>query len=166
MTAADMSPVYFITQKTKAILNLENSSYYRSLILDYQGEQHSRYKPEQVIDHSCLLDFSSLDGRRKSIQSMLKIHSKVPIPVIPNKGIFMLPTASVKNKDCVWLSYYQIERYEQQGDQTYVEFMDGTGLYVNVSEKSFDMQFKRTGEVIARMSRSVFFEKGIFPWNS
>ncbi|WP_077329275.1 competence protein ComK [Virgibacillus siamensis] len=162
MTVAGVSPVYIINQHTKAIL-MKDSSYYRSLILDNQGERHSKYWPEEIIDHSCLPYFSSLEGRRKSVKKLVKIHNKVPIPVIPGKGVYMLPTASAKSMDCVWLSYYQIERYEQQGDKTYVEFRDGTGLYINTSEKAFDKQFQRTGDVIARMSRSIFFDRGL-PW--
>lgn len=165
MIVTDVSSVYIITQQTKAILLMKDSTYFKSCIIDDKGERHSTYKPEEIIDHSCLFNFSSLDGRRKSIKNMLRIHSKIPIPVIPGKGVFMFPTASVKSKDCVWLSYYQIERYQQQGDQIYVEFKDGTGLYINTSKKSFDAQFTRTGDLIARMSRSVFFDRGVFPWH-
>ncbi|MBP1948812.1 competence protein ComK [Virgibacillus litoralis] len=158
------SSVYIITQQTKAILT-HDSSYYRSRILETQRESHSIHRPEQIIDHTCLLYGSTLEGRRAAVKDILKINSKVPVPIIPGKGVFMLPTSSTKNKDCVWLSFYQIKGYEQRDGQTYIVFNDGTGLYVNTSEKSFDLQFKRTSQVIAQLNRSIFFGKRSLPWN-
>ncbi|WP_246202492.1 competence protein ComK [Virgibacillus doumboii] len=157
------SAIYIITQQTKAILS-KDSPYYRSLIIEGQRERHSTYRPEQIIDHSCILYGSTLEGRRNAVKSTLKICSKVPVPVIPDKGVYMLPTSSTKNKDCVWISYYHIEDYEQRDDKTYVTFGDGTGLYVNTSESSFDLQYKRTSQLIARLNRSAFFPKRE-PWN-
>lgn len=156
--------VYIITQHTKAILT-KDSAYYRSRIQEGQTERHSKYRPEEIIDHSCLLYGSTLDGRRAAVKKILKINSKVPIPVIPNKGVYMFPTSSTKNSDCVWVSFYQIENYEQRDDKTYIEFRDGTGLYVNASESSFDLQFKRTSQVIARLNRFVFFGEWQLPWD-
>lgn len=150
------SSVYIITQQTKAILTKE-SAYYRSQILEVQRERNSIFRPEQIIDHTCLLYGSTLAGRRAAVKGILKINSKVPVPVIPGKGVYLLPTSSTKNKDCVWLSYYHIDNYEQRDDKTYIAFSDGTGLYVNISESTFDLQYKRTSQVIAKQNRSVFF---------
>ncbi|MFC4558035.1 competence protein ComK [Virgibacillus kekensis] len=157
--------VYIITQQTKAILTKE-SNYYRSRILEGQEERHSVFRPEQIIDHTCLLYGSTLEGRRAAVRDILKINSKVPVPVIPDKGVYMLPTSSTKNKDCVWLSYYHIEDYEQRDDKTYVAFTDGTGIYVNTSENTFDMQYKRTSQIIAKQNRSVFFGRRSLFWSN
>lgn len=79
------SPIYMISQQTKAILT-KDSAYYRSLILETGRKKHSVYRPEQIIDHSCVLYGSTLEGRRKSVRKMLNVNSKVPVPVIPEKG--------------------------------------------------------------------------------
>ncbi|GAA0436520.1 hypothetical protein GCM10008983_11540 [Lentibacillus halophilus] len=158
------SPIYLISQQTKAIVT-KDSAYYRSLILETSKEKHSAYRPEQIIDHACVLNGSTLEGRRKSVRKLLNVSSKVPVPVIPDQGVYMLPTASSKKKDNVWLSFYQIDSFEQRDDRTYVMFHDGSGLFVNTSVKAFDLQFKRTSQIIAKMNRSIFFGKNAIPWN-
>src|SRR5699024_2614151 len=157
------SSVYIIGQQTKAILT-KDSAYYRSRILEVSRERHSVYSSEQIIDHTCLLYGSTLNGRREFVKDLLKLNSKIPVPVIPEKGVYMLPTASSRNRDNVWLSFYHIDQYEQRDDKTYVAFHDGTGIYVNTSEATFDMQYKRTSQIIAKLNRSVFFGNHPFLW--
>ncbi|GGJ91647.1 hypothetical protein GCM10007063_12820 [Lentibacillus kapialis] len=157
------SPLYIITERTQAILR-EDSSYYQSRILEESNERNSVHRPDQIINNTCILNGSTLKGRRDSMKGLLKLNSKVPVPVVPEKGVYMLPTCASKNKNNVWISFYQINDFEQCDNRTYVSFHDGTGLFVNVSESAFDMQYKRTGEIIARMNRSFFFGGGPFWW--
>ncbi|MFD1036823.1 competence protein ComK [Virgibacillus byunsanensis] len=158
-----MTAVYIITQQTKAIMT-KDSSYYKARILEGQTERYSIHKPEQILDNSCLLYGSTLHGRKEAVKEILKSSSKLPVPVIPDKGVYMLPSSSTKNKDCIWFSYYQIDFYEQRDAKTYVAFNDGTGIYANVSRSAFDSQFKRTSQIIAHQHRSIFF--GARPWTS
>ncbi|RYG71621.1 competence protein [Lentibacillus lipolyticus] len=158
------SPIYVVSKQTKAILT-KDSAYYRSLILETGQKKHSTHSPEEIIDHTCVMYGSTLDVRRKYVRKLLRVNSKVPVPVIPSKGVYMLPTASSKKKDNVWLSYYHIKSVEQRDDRTYVTFHDGTGLYVNASLKTFDLQDKRTSQMIAKMNRAFFFGDNVFPWN-
>ncbi|WP_010531609.1 competence protein ComK [Lentibacillus jeotgali] len=155
------SPIYIITEHTKAILTKE-SAYYRSRILEESQERNTVLSPEKIIDNTCILYGSTLQGRRDSVKGLLKLNSKVPIPVIPEKGIYMLPTCASKNKDNVWFSFYHIDSFEQRDNGTYVSFHDGTGLFVNASETTFDMQYKRTSQLIAKLNRSFFFGGGPF----
>lgn len=157
------SPVYIIGRQTKAIMT-KDSAYYRSRILEITRERHSVHSPEQIIDNTCLLYGSTMKGRRESVKDLLKLNSKIPVPVIPEKGVYLLPTSSSKNKDNVWFSFYHIDQYEQRDDKTYVAFHDGTGLYVNTSEAAFDMQYKRTSQIIAKLNRSFFFGNHSFRW--
>lgn len=151
-----MTSVFIVTQATKAIIT-KDSSYYRSLILEGPNERHSLHKPEQVLDNSCLLYGSTLAGRRTAAKDILKINNKIPVPVIPDKGVYMLPTSSAKSKDCVWLSYSHIEFFEQRDNKTFIAFNDGSGLYVNASESTIDMQYKRTSQLIVRLNRFILF---------
>lgn len=156
MDNAKISPVYIITRNTKAIM-AKDSAYYRSLILEDKNKKFDVHNPEYILDNNCLRYGSTLAGKKAAAQDILKCKSKLPIPVIPEKGVYMLPTSSARNKDCVWLSYYHITYYEQCDDKTYVGFHDGTGIYVNASEKTIDMQYKKTSQVIAMLNREVFF---------
>jgi len=152
---------FLITKKTKAIVT-NTSAYYRSVILENKQKYYSHHSAEQIIDYNCTLFGESLAGRRTAIKNNFNINNKIPIPVNPNQAVYLMPTSSTKSKDCVWLSYYHIDFYEQYNQKTYVTFMDGTGLYVNASANSIDMQHKRTSQIIARQHRILFFTRS-FP---
>ncbi|MDY7046468.1 MAG: competence protein ComK [Bacillota bacterium] len=156
-----ITSVYIISPQTKAIL-LKERSYFRSIILEGNMQRRSLHKPEQIINNSCLLYGSTLDGRRKAVKRILKSSSKLPVPIIPEKGVYMLPTASIKNKSCVWLAYHHIDTYEKYKDQTYIKFFDGNDLLINISHNAFDMQYKRTSQLIVHMNRGFLFDQRSF----
>ncbi|MBP1971677.1 competence protein ComK [Virgibacillus natechei] len=152
------SSIYTISQDTKAIMTKE-TGYYRTLIIEGNKKKPSNYKIEQILNYNCLLYGSDLAGRKKGVKRILKSASKLPIPVDPaNKGIYMMPTASIKNKDCVWLAYHHIKFYEQRDHKAYIGFHDDTGIYINASVKTIDLQYKRTSEVIVDYNRDKIFK--------
>jgi len=149
---------YKITHHTKAIMNKE-SVYYRSRILEENEERYSLHKPEQIIENNCRKYGWNLNDNRNKVKDILNSSSKLPVPLIPESGLCMIPTASIKNRDCVWVAYHQIKFYEQRDDKTYIAFQDGTGIYINTSESAFDMQYKRTSQVILHLNWGVIFER-------
>ncbi|RDW22233.1 competence protein [Oceanobacillus arenosus] len=158
-----MENVYLVSQKTKAIL-ANDSQYYRSVIIEGDSQQFSSLKAEQIIDNSCILYGSTLDGRRGAVKDILKSTSKLPVPVSQMNGIYMFPTASTKNTECVWLSASHIRDYFLHNDKTYIAFRDGTGIYVNASLSTVDSQFKRMCQVIVQLNRSILFGTGQIRW--
>lgn len=157
----DSNAVYIISRKTKAIMT-QDSPYYRSRILEIGQEKQSVHSPEQIIDHSCILYGATLKGRRDSAKKRLKLNNKVPVPVIPEAYVYMLPTCSSRSKENVWLSICQIKQFDQEDNGTYVTFYDGTGLYVSTSESSLDMQYKRTSELMVKLNWRCFFGNDFF----
>ncbi|WP_339226553.1 competence protein ComK [Oceanobacillus sp. FSL K6-2867] len=152
-----MGKLYIISSDTKAIMR-HTSSYFRAKVLEGNEDKDSIHTPEQIIDNSCLLYGSNLKGRKEAVQKILCTTSKLPVPVSPTRGVFMFPTSSTKNKDCVWVAFHQIKFYEQRADMTYIEFLDGTGIYVNASENTIDTQYKRTSQVIVHYNRRILFD--------
>ena len=145
-----------ITPHTNALIK-RHSSYYKTRILNGREEKHSIHKPEVILDQCCLAHGSTFAGRKAAAEKILKSKNKLPIPVIPQKGVYMFPTSSMKSCHCAWLSYYQIRYFEARDDKTYVKFHDGTHLFVNISERALDQQYKRTSQVIAVLNRPFFF---------
>ncbi|GAB3789520.1 competence protein ComK [Virgibacillus kimchii] len=154
--------VYVITYHTKAII-YKDSAYYHSRILEGDRERLVIHHPEKIIEQNCLVYSSALQLRKKEVKDILHSSSKLPIPICPEKGYFMIPTASTRKKDCVWLAYHHIQFYEQRDDKTYICFNDGTGIYVNISKNAFDMQYKRTSQVIVHYKRRLLFGRPNFP---
>ncbi|MBP2076184.1 competence protein ComK [Oceanobacillus polygoni] len=159
-----MGKLYIISPETKAIMRNSESSYYRSKVLEGKDEKISIHRPEQIIDNSCLLYGSDLKGRKEAVQKILCTTSKLPVPISPTRGVFMFPTSSIKNKDCVWIAFHHVKFYEQRDDKTYIGFIDETGIYVNVSENTIDTQYKRTSQVIVHYNRRVLFGFGKDMW--
>lgn len=155
-------PVFIISQQTKAIM-AEDSGYYRAKILEGETEKLSIHKPFQIIDNSCLVYGASLEGRKTPVKRILNSASKLPIPINVDKGIYMLPTASMKKRDCIWVSYQHIDTFEQRDDMTYIAFRDGTGIYAHTSVSAFDLQYKRTSQVIVHMNKNTLFGKHWYP---
>lgn len=148
--------LFKITKQTKAIYSCE-TGYFRSKILEGGEELCSVRYPTTIIDASCIFYGSSLKGREEASEYILKTKSKLPVEVDPVEGIYFFPTLSKRNKDCVWLSYYQIDQFEQIDNRTLVKFKDGTTFFVKVSKSVFDLQFKRTSQLIAQLNRGKFF---------
>ncbi|QGS69590.1 hypothetical protein CV093_18815 [Oceanobacillus sp. 143] len=105
-----MENVYLVSQKTKAIL-LNDSNYYRSVVIEADSQLYLTHKAEDIINHSCIIYGATLEGRRGAVKKILKSMSKLPIAISSRNGIYMFPTASNKNKDCVWLAYHHIKDY-------------------------------------------------------
>ncbi len=154
-----ITSVYIISPRTKAII-LKELTYYRSLIIEENRERKSLHKPEQIIDNSCLVYGSTLEGRKGAVRDILKTSSKLPIPVIPEMGVYMIPTASTKNKSCVWVAYHHIHSYQSHDQCTSIQFNDGSNLLAHTSLNTFDMQYKRTSQIIVHMNRSFLFSRG------
>ena len=147
---------YIITRNTIAVFRLHDPVY-QSRVLEADKEILVEQSPLSIIDHSCMQYGSSYEGRVHAIGRLLRTDKKVPIPVHPAHGVFMLPTSSPTNTNCVWLSFYHIQSYKETKSRTQVSFYNGTALFVETSERSFDQQYKRTGTVIALLNNEHFF---------
>ncbi len=151
-----MHTVYRITKKTK-LLTHADSNYYRSYIVEEEGEHYSVHRPEEIIGRNCLSYKASLEGRLDVVKGILKSSTKLPVPIFPEYGIFLMPTASIRNPSCVWIAYHQVHHYETYKKGTYIHFYDGTGYFVNITESAFDKQYKRTSQVIVHLNREKLF---------
>ncbi|MFB4475632.1 competence protein ComK [Oceanobacillus caeni] len=162
------SPYYTVTKDTKMIVE-EDSAYYRSSIIEENQtmkdeKSYSPYKPEQIIDYNCKRYGSTLNGRREVVEEILKSSSKIPIPINPQSGIYFIPTASTRNKNCVWIAYHQIKHYRKSDEQTLVLFHDGTSELIPTTVSVFDRQFKRASQVIVHFNRYTLFGHGPKLW--
>lgn len=154
-------PAYIISKKTKAIIT-KHSNYHRALILEENNiEKLSIHKPEQIISNSCIVHGVTFAGRMPAVERILNTTIKLPIPISVAVGIYLIPTASLKNEDCVLIAYHQIDQYEERNGKTFISFYDGTGIYVNTSINSFDSQYKRTSQVIVHLNRGVLLGQAL-----
>ncbi|MGM8211388.1 competence protein ComK [Virgibacillus sp. W0430] len=157
-----MSAVFIISRRTKAIAASE-STYYRSIIFEGNTVRKSTHSPEKILDNSCTFYGASLAGRKETAVNILKSSSKLPVAVIPSQGVYMIPTASPRKNDCIYVSYFHIKSYESRENQTFICFTDQSGLLVNISANSFDKQYKKASQLIVHYHRDVIYRKEYMP---
>ncbi|MGM8364805.1 competence protein ComK [Virgibacillus sp. W0181] len=159
-----MSTVIVVSQLTKAI-TVSDSAYYRSDVWEGTKIRHSIYPPEKILDDSCILFGSNLEGRKQAAAKLLKTNTKLPFAVIPSQGVYMIPTASTRNKRCIYVSYFHVASYEAKENKTFIYFADGSGMVADTSVNSFDMQYKKASQLIVHSHRDVIYRKGYIPVN-
>ncbi|HLS20035.1 MAG TPA: competence protein ComK [Bacillota bacterium] len=147
-----MLDVYAINRQTKAILCKQDLAY-RTLIYEGSRKISSIHSLKKILDINCTRHGASLEGRLKFAEYVLRTSIKLPITVHPRKGIFMVPIRSLSSEKSGVISYYQIKKYQPLNDKnrTHIRFRDGTDLIIDVSFASFNMQYKKTGQLIASL---------------
>ncbi len=136
----------------------ENNGYYRTRIIETKNEFYSKYSPLQIIDFNCVEYGASFKGRCKTVHRILNSKSKIPIPIHPKGGIFFLPTVSMKNDNFVLISFFHVKEYVGIEKETYVTFENDMGYYITTSVRQFDLQMKRTSQVITYFLRLYFLD--------
>lgn len=139
---------YIINEKTQVIKNVQSENF-RTKIYEENRIYYSRYSQQSIINDSCVHNGSSLRGRWKLVRKILRTNSKLPIPLTPQKGIYLVPTTSIRNEACIWFSYYHIDYYVERDNQLAIFLKDGTVYLINISYNQFDLQYKKTSQIIA-----------------
>lgn len=128
---------------------VERKGSFRTKVLDEDGLIYLREPLMTIINRNSTENGAALIGRNDTVQRILHSRSKLPMPVAPAKGIFLFPTASIRNPDCVVLAFQQIlPPVIPQEDGIIVQFLDRSTLYVNVSLGQFLKQYERTRDVM------------------
>lgn len=108
-----------------------------SIILE--GEQ-----PSQIVSDNCFLYGSSLEGRQKGSSYLIGTSYKPPIIINDKTNLILIPTHSVRNKDCIWVTLKNILNYYQTEDGSVIlEFTNHKKIVLNISYTKFDKQVLR-----------------------
>ncbi|WP_144553442.1 competence protein ComK [Bacillus sp. X1(2014)] len=71
--------------------------------------------PSQVIDANLLLVGSNLRGSLNSSKNLLGQLYMYPLTINSRLGIYLLPTKSLKKRDCIWFSLIHIKNMQCLG---------------------------------------------------
>lgn len=100
-------------------------------------------KPKVYIELLCNRYGLSLDGSLSAIKRNLKIHQKCPVLVHPLLQIYLFPTCSMEEDDCIWINSKQIKKISRKGLLTEIMFSNGISLECNVGNRSIKKQILR-----------------------
>lgn len=138
---------YEIKKTTLAVMRCHHVEY-QTLILDEEGEFLTSKSPERLFEEACLKHGSSYEGRKQAVVHMLKYWKRTPFAISPFHGIYVFPTASPRDFDCVWLFSQRILCFiphPANDEHSVVKFRNGQELVVKVRANFLKSQYARTG---------------------
>lgn len=118
----------------------------KTRVLYHGGGEEFREGPSRsLIAEWCLVNGSSIEGRRESFRYFTGAVQKIPVLVSEKPLILLMPVLSPeRNPDCLWISYNEILKVKALDDwHMNILFTDGTAVTAEVSPKVLRLQMKR-----------------------
>ena len=99
-------------------------------------------KPYTLIEQWCLMHGSTMQGRQDAFRTLTGTVQK-PAVLVGENGPLLMPSASARSEDCVWLAYDNILHIHAKDAHTEIVFLDGTRTEVHVDVRIIRTQYKR-----------------------
>ena len=99
---------------------------------------------KNIIEKSCNYFGSSLVERIKATNRLVKMASKTPIIIEESRNIIFFPLKSVREKNNIWISFNNLEKYEKKGSNTVFIFKGKKKVKINFSYYIIDNQVTRS----------------------
>jgi len=85
----------------------------------------------------------SYSMQRQFIIDVFNYYIKTPIVLSEYNMIIFFPTTSPNSKDCIWISYNNVDRYVKEDNYTKIYFKGGKILNISVPYSTVDNQITR-----------------------
>lgn len=140
--------MYIITEQTIAVI-VDKSGYFNTRIIQGSKQYYSTKTAMKILKYNCRQNGTTFDRRLSFSKDVLVINSKLPVSICPKRRIYMFPTSSSKKDRCIWFCYYHVKRFVKYDSGTRVYLSNNTDIIVDISYHQFDLQMKRTSQIIA-----------------
>jgi competence protein ComK len=134
-----------------------NALYYdvnnKQTVIVKKEEIRLEKKMNDVIESLCNQYGLSKNGSITAIKNTLKIYQKCPVLVHPILQIYLFPTLSMQDKECLWINSKQIEKVKCQEFRTVIIFKDKTQILCNVGIRSIKKQMDRCRRMEDRINK-------------
>lgn len=97
-----------------------------------------------IIDNSCRFFGNSLTDRIKSTNRLINIKSKPPIVVEETRNIIFFPLKSTREKNNIWISFNNLDKYIKDDNNTVLKFKSGKKIILKFSYYIIDNQVTRS----------------------
>ncbi|GIN84070.1 competence transcription factor [Heyndrickxia sporothermodurans] len=147
---------YEISPYTMVVLPMQYGSKLYSEVIEVVDSFISPFKPIEIVKKSCDYFGSSYEGRKNGTKRLIGVTHKAPIIVDPYTSIFLFPTTSPINPDCIWISHDQVAHFERSStNTTIVTFRNKQTLEIPISRSSFQNQLQRTAQLRMRLYQNM-----------
>ena len=125
---------YIITEKTIALKKLAN----KTIIYDVEKVKVINKNIKKILEDNCNFYGSSLNGRIKCVQKLLKIKYKVPIIVSESKNYILLQLNSLRDNECLFIMINKIVDYLEKDKNIQIVCVNNLVFDSKISKYSFE----------------------------
>lgn len=97
----------------------------------------------KFLKRNCSYYGHSYNLQRQFIIDNFNYYIKTPIVVSEFNMIIFFPTTSPKSKECIWISYNNVERYIKEDNYTKIYFKGGKILNISTPYSTIDYQITK-----------------------
>lgn len=156
-----INDTYHINENTLAIVPARHIEY-QTIVYERDRKVLVRQTPFEIVKFACLNEWFTYDGRRNAVMYHTNFKRKIPIPICPQKQIYLFPTSSSDDFDNVWISFKHIiitQESPKDPKKSIVIFNNNTMLTLNISHYTLRKQMDRTFEIMYRMEKFIASSK-------
>ena len=133
--------MYEIDLSTLMLISIDNES---TKVVTTEDEFIVSDNIKKIMDNSCKFFGNSLVERIKVTNRLINISSKAPIIVEESRNIIFFPLKSTREKNNIWISYNNLEKYTKNNDETIFTFKCGKSISLKFSYYIIDNQVTRS----------------------
>ena len=116
----------------------------KSKVITSDNEYVVNCSSTDIVDNSCKFFGSSLRDRNNMTKRLVNISVKSPIIVEESRNILFFPLKSVREKNNIWISFNNIDKYIKEDNKTIIYFKCGKSIILDFSYYVLDNQITRS----------------------
>lgn len=132
--------MYEIDLSTVMLIGINDIS---TKIVTIDNEFIVNLSSKKIIDDSCRFFGSCLSDRIKATNRLVNMASKTPILIEESRNIIFFPLKSTREKNNIWISFNNLEKYVKDGKNTLFYFKNNKNVTLNFSYYIVDNQVTR-----------------------
>lgn len=132
--------MYEINLSTLLLIGIDEKT---TKVVDFNGEYIIKECSKNIVNYSCKFFGSSLIERGNITKRLINVSNKAPIFIEETKNMIFFPLRSTREKVNVWISFNNLESYQQDGCKTLLKFKNQQELLVDFSYYMVDNQMTR-----------------------
>ena len=141
---------YEINNETLALLYIKENL---TKVVEISGSFTVDNNIINIVDHSCKFFGSSYLGRIEGSKNLIGMNYKLPIIIEESREFIFFPTIASKNKDCMWISLNNMEKYYKDGKNSIIKFKNNVSLKLPISFGSLENQVHRSNMLLLNLKK-------------
>ena len=133
--------MYEIDLSTIMLIGIDDET---TKVVTLENEFIVNESSKKIIDNSCKYFGSSLADRCNGTKRLINIKSKSPVIIEESRNIIFFPLKSVREKNNIWISFNNLDKYVKNGDKTIFIFNNKKEIILDFSYYIIDNQITRS----------------------